>query len=67
MRRRLLILAAFLLAGAVVNVVVAWGCAAWVTYDDLVGTKISWSPQGDSPSMRWNVSLIQQPGLVSVE
>ncbi len=29
MRRRLLILAAFLLAGAVVNVAVAWGCAAW--------------------------------------
>ena len=29
MRRRLLIIAAFLLAGAVVNVAVAWGCAAW--------------------------------------
>ena len=29
MKRRLLILAVFLLAGAVVNVAVAWGCAAW--------------------------------------
>ena len=30
MRRRLLIIAAFLLAGAVVNVAVAWGCVAHV-------------------------------------
>ncbi|MHC4092208.1 MAG: hypothetical protein ACYSVY_18375, partial [Planctomycetota bacterium] len=29
MKRRLLIIAIFLLAGAVVNVAVAWGCAAW--------------------------------------
>ncbi len=29
MRRRLLIAAIFLLAGAVVNVAVAWGCALW--------------------------------------
>ncbi len=29
MKRRLLIVAVFLLAGAVVNVGVAWGCAAW--------------------------------------
>ncbi len=29
MRRRLLIVAVFLLAGAVVNVAVAWGCAMW--------------------------------------
>ncbi len=29
MKRRLLIAAVFLLAGAVVNVAVAWGCAAW--------------------------------------
>ncbi len=32
-RRRLLIAAIFLLAGAVVNVAVAWGCAAWVPVD----------------------------------
>ncbi len=30
MRRRLLVIAIFLLAGAVVNVAVAWGCALWV-------------------------------------
>ncbi len=30
MKRRLLIVAVFLLAGAVVNVAVAWGCAAWI-------------------------------------
>ena len=30
MKRRLLIVAVFLLAGAVANVAVAWGCAAWV-------------------------------------
>ena len=30
MKRRLLIIAICLLAGAVVNVAVAWGCAAWV-------------------------------------
>ncbi len=29
MRRRLLIVAVFLLAGAVVNVAVAWGCVIW--------------------------------------
>ncbi|MEE8153361.1 MAG: hypothetical protein V3T53_00205 [Phycisphaerales bacterium] len=30
MKRRLLIVAIFLLAGSVVNVAVAWGCAAWI-------------------------------------
>ncbi len=30
MKRPLLIIAVFLLAGAVVNVAVAWGCSAWV-------------------------------------
>ncbi len=30
MRRRLLTIAIFLLAGAVVNVAVAWGRAAWI-------------------------------------
>lgn len=30
MKRRLLLVAVFLLAGAVVNVAVAWGCAAWM-------------------------------------
>ena len=30
MKRRLLIVTVFLLAGVVVNVAVAWGCAVWV-------------------------------------
>ncbi len=34
MKRRLIIVAMFLLAGAVVNVAVAWGCAAWVPASD---------------------------------
>ncbi len=33
MRRRLLIIAIFLLAGAAVNVAVAWGCAAWLPFE----------------------------------
>lgn len=33
MRRRLFIIVIFLLAGATVNVVVAWGCAAWSSAD----------------------------------
>ncbi len=33
MNRRLLILASFLLVGAVVNVAVAWGCAAFAEFD----------------------------------
>ncbi len=32
MRRRLLTIAIFLLAGAAVNVAVAWGCAAWLPF-----------------------------------
>ncbi len=32
MRRRLLTVAIFLLAGAVVNVPVAWGCAVWARF-----------------------------------
>ncbi len=32
MKRRLLIVAVFLLAGAIVNVAVAWACAAWIDF-----------------------------------
>ena len=35
MKRHLLIVAVFLLAGAVVNVAVAWGCAAWAPHNAL--------------------------------
>ncbi len=40
MRRRLLILAVFLLAGAVVNVALAWGCAAWSPINTPISTQI---------------------------
>ena len=33
MRRRLITIAIFLLAGAMVNVAVAWGCAAWLPFE----------------------------------
>ena len=39
MKRRLLLVAIFLLAGAVVNVAVAWGCAVWSPRDVSGGVK----------------------------
>ncbi len=45
MKRHLLIIAICLLLGAVVNVAVAWGCAAWV---DLIGVV----PDSKSPQRR---------------
>ncbi len=36
MKRRLLTIAIFLLAGAVVNVAVAWGCARWSDWLDMI-------------------------------
>ena len=45
MKRRVLTIAIFLLAGAVVNVAVAWGCAWWALLE-------SWDPHYLLTSMR---------------
>ena len=47
MKRRLLVVAVFLMAGAVVNVAVAWGCAVFV----------STSPNARSPDARFDALL----------
>ncbi len=51
MRRRIVIIAIFLLAGAVVNVAVAWGCAFW-------------SPVQASPSSTLALELIEGGTIV---
>jgi len=69
-RRRLLIAAIFLLAGAVVNVAVAWGCAAWadVMIRSPVGLSgLSWlmtddytegiSEDGTASLLRWSSNV----------
>ena len=55
MRRRLLTIAIFLLAGAVVNVAVAWGCAAWAN----VGTDYTEgiSEDGTASLLRWSSNI----------
>ena len=45
MTRRLLILSPFLLAGAVVNVGVAWGCAEWSRFDTVKTNPLAEWPQ----------------------
>ncbi len=63
MKRRLLIVAVFLLAGAVVNVAVAWGCALCVDVHD-VGTYVgtgrnpAWVTTEDS----WTLDIWSCPG-----
>ncbi len=46
MRGRLLIVVLFVLTGAVVNVGVAWGCAAWIDLTSVV-------PDSKSPQRQW--------------
>ena len=45
-KRRLVTIAVFLLAGAVVNVAVAWGCARWSTVEGSPSEKIQYEPYG---------------------
>ncbi len=66
MKRRLRIVAVFLLAGAVVNVAVAWGCAIWI---DLSGA-LSIEAYGDSyegPDYKyWSAQRFRAPGACRV-
>jgi hypothetical protein len=60
MKRRLLILAVFLLAGAIVNVAVAWGCAATINIHE--GSRPSYS----APMENGSVSSVHATGAVVV-
>ena len=73
MTRRLLIIALFLLAGAVANVAVAWGCAAFSerpeVWQKLPDAWQSDSWHGPSPARQglvWHVSTLKQPGAYRV-
>lgn len=65
MKRRLLNIAIFLLAGAVVNVAVAWGCAAWI---DLSGvSRDPWGADCEMPGTNiWQVSIYRRRGSVRI-
>ena len=49
MKRRLITVAILLLAGAVVNVVVAWGCAAWSPFPMRAGLSVASQWPGQVP------------------
>ena len=51
-KRRLLIVAVFLLAGAVVNVAVAWGCVTWVPLDQALPPYFDVFPEEYGPILR---------------
>ncbi len=58
MKRRLLIIAFFLLLGAVVNVAVAWGCALWQPWPSSWASSASESPtQYGSGFSGWSVKV----------
>ena len=65
MKRRLLILAIFLLLGAVVNVAVAWACAAWINIIEFPSArapvKIGYVCSAAGPRC-WQVSVIDGLG-----
>ena len=62
MKRRLLIILIFLLAGAVVNVAVAWGCAGWLDTD---GGELT-EGRGLPVAHHWAVNRWDKPGVVLV-
>jgi hypothetical protein len=64
MRRRLLIIAIFLLAGAVVNVAVAWGCA--LTINPFYGTEDSESVRDNAKNLELFVARWSRPGTTAV-
>ncbi len=59
MKRRIVLAAISLLAGAVVNVVVAWGIANWIDVEDQI-LRSQFDYAG------WNVWIIRRPGAIRV-
>ena len=69
MKRRLFIAAIFLLAGAVVNVAVAWGCAAWLWPEEAEEVVMRWADSVGGPrggGRYWRVTVYSIPGLAAV-
>ena len=62
MRRRLLTILIFLLAGAVVNVAVAWGCGAWLETAHAEQSFLASSPA----SPRWKMTVGKRTGATRV-
>ena len=66
MRRRIFIAAIFLLAGAVVNVAVAWGCATWIDlpYEE---SRVESGGSMKGPSHRmWGIGTLRRRGAFRV-
>ena len=59
MKRRLITIAIFVLAGAVVNVTVAWGCAAWV---NVVADKPNESAEVRGSEEVWGAKVWRRAG-----
>ena len=64
MRRRLLTILIFLLAGAVVNVAVAWGCAAWVN----IGRPVRAAEREArvTPDHYWQIERLHRVGALRI-
>ena len=65
-RRRLLIAAVFLLAGAVVNVAVAWGCAIWIDPPDEHSVVESGGSRKGPSHRRWGIATLRKRGAFRV-
>jgi len=65
MRRRIFIVVIFLLAGAVVNVAVAWGCAFTVRLDEAKGSAVFVTERLDGPAIvdYWFVQAVAGIGV----
>ena len=63
MKKRLTTVAIFLLAGAVVNVAVAWGCAEWLGFNP--GNWQYWAVSGEVAPARLFI-VFEQPGYRAV-
>ncbi len=64
MKRHLLIIGIFLLAGAVVNVAVAWGCALWI--DVQSGSWSAVRQQSESEAFEWHYSIHRRRGATKI-